>query len=97
VRGGDPLVTRYLSLVSLDKVLELIRQEFPPARFSTEVPLEESVGRITASPVFAGYSVPEAHLAAMDGIAVRSEDSFGAGEQNPVVLHDYARDRKSVV
>lgn len=91
MRGGDPLVTRYLSLVSLDKVLELIRQEFPPARFSTEVPLEESVGRITASPVFAGYSVPEALLAAMDGIAVRSEDSFGAGEQNPVVLHDYAR------
>jgi putative molybdopterin biosynthesis protein len=72
-------------------VLELIRQQFPPARFSTEVPLEESVGRITASPVFAGYSVPEAHLAAMDGIAVRSEDSFGASEQNPVVLHDYAR------
>lgn len=91
MRGGDPLVTRYLSLVSLDQVLELIRQEFSPSRFSTEVPLEESVGRITSCPVFAGYSVPEAHLAAMDGIAVRSEDSFGAGEQYPVILHDYAR------
>lgn len=91
MRGGDPLVTRYLSLISLDEVLGLLRKEFPPARFSKNVPLEGSVGRITASPVFAGYSVPEAHLAAMDGIAVRSEDSFGASEQNPVALHDYAR------
>jgi putative molybdopterin biosynthesis protein len=91
MRGGDPLVTRYLSLISLDQVLELLRQEFPPACFSTKVPLEESVGRITACPVFAGYSVPEAHLAAMDGIAVRSEDTFGASEQYPVVLQEYAR------
>ena len=72
-------------------MLELIKREFPVSRISTTVPVEESVGRITACPIFAEYSVPEAHLAAMDGIAVRSEDSWGASEQNPVVLHDFAR------
>jgi putative molybdopterin biosynthesis protein len=71
------LVTRYLSLKSLDEVLDLIKREFPVSRISTNVNTEESVGRITASPIFASYSVPEAHLAAMDGIAVRSEESWG--------------------
>lgn len=55
------------------------------------VPLEESAGRITARPVFATYSVPEVHLAAMDGIAVRSEDTLGASEQAPVTLPDATR------
>ena len=44
------------------------------------------MGRITAEPLFASYSVPEALLAAMDGIAARSEDTIGAHEQNPVRL-----------
>jgi putative molybdopterin biosynthesis protein len=44
-----------------------------------------------AQPLFAGFSVPEVHLSAMDGIAVRSEDTRGAGEQSPVALHDFAR------
>lgn len=55
------------------------------------IPLEESAGRITARPVFATYSVPEVHLAAMDGIAVRSEDTLGASEQSPVTLPDATR------
>jgi putative molybdopterin biosynthesis protein len=49
------------------------------------------VGRITAEPLFASYSVPEALLAAMDGIAARSEDTLGAHEQNPVRLKDFSR------
>jgi putative molybdopterin biosynthesis protein len=35
--------------------------------------------------------VPEALLSAMDGIAVRSEDTLGAHEQNPVTLKDFSR------
>jgi putative molybdopterin biosynthesis protein len=38
-----------------------------------EVPVGESLGRITAQGVFAARSVPHYHSAAMDGIAVRSE------------------------
>ncbi len=69
----------------------MIDREFPVRRVPATLPLEQAVGRITAEPLFAGYSVPEVHLAAMDGIAVRSEDTWGAGEQTPVTLHDFTR------
>jgi len=72
-------------------VLGIISLEFPSRRIPCDVPLEESVGRITARPLFATYSVPEAVLSAMDGIAVRSEDTWGASEQRPVTLTNIAR------
>lgn len=76
---------------SLREVHELIRLEFPQRQIREIVALEQSVGRITAEPLFASYSVPEVHLAAMDGIAVRSDDTWGAGEQTPVTLRDFSR------
>jgi putative molybdopterin biosynthesis protein len=51
-----------------------------------EVPVGESLGRITAQGVFAGRSVPHYHSAAMDGIAVRSEDTYGASQMEPKEL-----------
>ncbi len=72
-------------------MLGIISREFPSTRISCDIPLEESVGRITARPLFARYSVPEAVLSAMDGIAVRSEDTWGASEQRPVILTSFAR------
>ncbi|HNB04094.1 MAG TPA: molybdopterin biosynthesis protein, partial [Methanoregulaceae archaeon] len=72
-------------------MLDIISQKFPSRRISSDIPLEESVGRITARPLFASYSVPEAVLAAMDGIAVRNEDTWDASEQRPVTLTNYAR------
>ena len=85
------MVTRYLNVVPLDEALNLIRRSFPEKIFHRTVPLAESVGMITASPIFARYSVPEVHLAAMDGIAARSRDTYGAGEQRPVALTDALR------
>lgn len=72
-------------------MLGIISREFPSRRIPCDVPLEESVGRITARPLFATYSVPEAVLSAMDGIAVRSEDTWGASEQRPVTLAHFVR------
>ena len=37
------------------------------------------------------YSVPEIHLAAMDGIAVFSRETVGASEQHPVTLSNVVR------
>jgi putative molybdopterin biosynthesis protein len=50
------------------------------------VPVEEALGRVTAEPVFARTSVPHYHAAAMDGIAVRAEDTLGASESSPLYL-----------
>ena len=82
---------RYLSTRSLDEVLEIIRTAFHSDEREEFVPLEDAVGRITARPLFTQYSVPEAHLAAMDGIAVVSADTRGASEQHPVTLTRSAR------
>jgi putative molybdopterin biosynthesis protein len=67
-------------------VHDILHKEFACTPSVEQVQLEDAAGRITAAPVFARYSVPEIHLAAMDGIAVNSEDTAGAGEQRPVTL-----------
>ncbi len=51
-----------------------------------EVGVTEALGRVTAEPVFARTSVPHYHAAAMDGIAVRAEDTLGASETSPLRL-----------
>ncbi len=57
------------------------------------VPIQESLSRITAAPVWAIRSAPHYDSAAMDGVAVRSRDTVGATETAPVqlTLHDQAR------
>jgi molybdenum cofactor synthesis domain-containing protein len=85
------VVKRYLDVVTLEEALDRMCSAFTPKPAVREIPLEESVGCISASPVFARYSVPEIHLSAMDGIAVRSTDTIGASEQRPVTLPEAAR------
>ncbi len=46
-----------------------------------------SSGRITAEPVFAKRSAPSFHSSAMDGIAVRAEQTFGTTERYPTTLN----------
>ena len=50
------------------------------------VPVEEGLNRITAQPVWAKISSPHYHAAAMDGAAIRAEDTDGASETSPVQL-----------
>ncbi len=50
------------------------------------VKTEESLGRITASAVYAKYCSPLYNAAAMDGIAVISAHTVTASEVNPLVL-----------
>ena len=53
---------------------------------SGKVPVQEAAGRITARPVYAVISAPHYPASAMDGIALRAADTFGAGETSPVIL-----------
>jgi len=56
---------------------------------SETIPAPEAVGRVLSKPVSAQLSAPHFHAAAMDGIAVKAEKTFGAHEslvpmnQNP--------------
>lgn len=51
-----------------------------------EVDLLECVGRVLAGDVRAEVAVPGFARSAMDGYAVRGQDTFGASEYNPVTL-----------
>ncbi|RXE57094.1 LysR family transcriptional regulator [Methanoculleus taiwanensis] len=85
------MVKRYLTLISLAEANDLIARSFAFTPGTESVPLEAAAGRITAAPVFARFSVPEIHLSAMDGIAVRSAETARASEQHPVTLTDAVR------
>jgi len=85
------MVKRYLALHSLDEALTLLTTSFENPRRTERVRLMQSVGRVVARPVFAKYSVPEVNISAMDGIAVRSRDTIGAGDRTPVTLDHFAR------
>lgn len=50
------------------------------------ITVEEALGRITAAPVYAVISSPHYHASAMDGLAVRSSDTYGASETTPLQL-----------
>ncbi len=51
-----------------------------------EVLLAEALGRVTAAPVWALLSSPHYHACAMDGYAVRAEDTHGASDAHPARL-----------
>lgn len=52
-----------------------------------EIPLDENaLGRVTAEPIWAQISSPHYHASAMDGFAVRAEDTSGAQPTTPVQL-----------
>lgn len=50
------------------------------------IPLEHALGRVTAEPVWARISSPHYHASAMDGYAVRAEETRGATETSPRLL-----------
>jgi putative molybdopterin biosynthesis protein len=47
------------------------------------LPVDDSLGGVTANPVFARICSPHYHASAMDGMAVRAEDTFWASETTP--------------
>ena len=58
-----------------------------PARTEIiNVPVQASVGRVTAEPIWAVRSSPPFDAAAMDGIAVRAAETVGASESTPLLL-----------
>ena len=50
------------------------------------VPVGDALGRVTAGPTWAALSNPHYHGAAMDGAAVRAEETLGASEATPIRL-----------
>ena len=56
-----------------------------------ELALADALGRVTAAPLWALRSSPAYDASAMDGIAVRAADTFGATETAPRKLEAFHR------
>ncbi len=60
--------------------------EFAPVTGTDRVAVERADGRVLATAIASARNVPHYRRAAMDGYAVRAEDTFGATEPSPAVL-----------
>ena len=60
----------------------------PPELEIEEIGVEEGLGRVLASPIFARRSVPHYRASAMDGIAVMAADTEAATTASPQVLRE---------
>ncbi|MDI6605026.1 MAG: molybdopterin biosynthesis protein [Thermoanaerobacteraceae bacterium] len=79
----------YLENTPLEKAINMFFEKaegYIKYRKTEKINSQDSLGRMTASPVFAHLSSPHFHAAAMDGIAVKAERTFKATELNPVRL-----------
>ena len=78
----------YLKMKPLEEAREIILQRFPfhRTRSKETISAPDAVGRVLAEPVAARISSPNFHLSAMDGIAVKAENTFGAAETSPKEL-----------
>ena len=78
----------YLKKKTLAEARRILVDTFSkhPTKPGEEVSVPDAVDRVLAGPVNARLSSPNFHAAAMDGIAVRAKDTFGATENRPKVL-----------
>jgi len=72
--------------ISLDEALATILEAATPIARTERIPLGEAGGRVIAAAPPAAIDVPPFDRAAMDGYAVRAEDTFGAGRYDPKIL-----------
>jgi putative molybdopterin biosynthesis protein len=72
----------YLNMKTLPQAREIVDTQFSVAKVLTveTIAVPEAVGRVLAEPVFAAVSAPNFNAAAMDGLAVAAQITFGASE-----------------
>jgi putative molybdopterin biosynthesis protein len=79
--------TIYLKKKTLEEAKAISSELVKLIDLGTEtIPVVHALGRVTAEPLYAKVSSPPFHCAAMDGIAVKAETTYGATEESPKSL-----------
>ncbi len=81
--GRDVRMRGFRDRAEVEAVLALIDQRVKP-RGREPVDLREAAGRVLAEDIVAEVSVPAFDRSAMDGYALRGEETFSAGPYNPL-------------
>ena len=77
----------FLELKTIDEALAICKRIATEADRPTErVPLLDALGRVAAADVASSADLPGFDRSAMDGYAVRAEDTFAASADSPVTL-----------
>ncbi|MEA1957221.1 MAG: hypothetical protein U9N01_02565, partial [Euryarchaeota archaeon] len=77
----------FRKLISLDDALKAVLAYAKPAETEIEeLGFGDALNRVLAEDVYSLADSPPFDRAAMDGYAIRAEDSFGASPNNPVLL-----------
>lgn len=70
----------------MDEAVALVFEAALPITRTERIPTRQSGGRVLAAAAVAAVDVPPFDRAAMDGYAVKAEDTFGAGRYEPKIL-----------
>ncbi|MBE0512186.1 molybdopterin molybdotransferase MoeA [Candidatus Bathyarchaeota archaeon] len=74
-------------LTNIDEALSTLVKKLKPERLKSEqIPIHTASGRITAEDVQAKNDLPPFDRSAVDGYAVKAQDTFGASQFNPKTL-----------
>jgi len=77
--------TEFLKITDSKDVHDLIKK-IPFKRKIEKIPLEKAYRRVLAEDVYSAIDLPPFNRVSRDGYAVKSEDTFGASEDEPAVL-----------
>jgi molybdenum cofactor synthesis domain-containing protein len=83
--GGTPMsaMTPFKLLTSYAEALTIIQKTLKPVERTETVPIHAAYDRLLAIDLLAKTSVPPFRRAAMDGYAVKAEDTFNASTSEP--------------
>ncbi|AAL81907.1 molybdopterin molybdenumtransferase MoeA [Pyrococcus furiosus DSM 3638] len=73
-------------LTPYEEALSIVLNDLKEIEEVEYVPLKDALGRVLAEDIVASYDLPPFDRAAVDGYAVRAEDTFEAREYSPVEL-----------
>ncbi|MCK4970903.1 MAG: molybdenum cofactor biosynthesis protein [Thermoplasmata archaeon] len=76
----------FRTLVSLEEALERVLSRVGPVDRTETIPIDEALDRVLAKDIKATMDVPGFERSAMDGYAVRAEDTYGATDMEPLML-----------
>lgn len=75
----------FKKLIPISEAINAVLSELKPLK-SEIIHVKEGLNRVIVNDIVARYDVPMFDRSAMDGYAIRSEDSFGASVTDPVYL-----------
>jgi len=74
------------ALISYQEAKDIIDRHIQPITRTELLAIDETMNRVLAEDLIAAMNVPPFNRSAMDGYAVKAEDTFGAGQFKPKVF-----------